>query len=286
MDKKDWRQIAMGTVVAIAGVVGLTSCENTKENQDDNKKAKTEQNDYKIGREVLNDVKYPTVKSANKEGEQDSILTGVDAKSVRDHVLRMNKFEYTNPTYEVKGKKDSRKVKVDIARQGDDMITETGKPEYKIKFSYDERTPEDSIREAQERIEAQKEKEMLRELWHEAIDNMSTGLIYGFDGPVDNPKVLKNKLEEMRKRINPEYTLRHVGVPYKDEFDIVHFDYVTPNSTRDNSKKQVEEQVEEQVSAKQDRPEKKEPPKGSINKDAFINALLEEKRGGRGGKKS
>ena len=171
MEKKDWKTLCMGAVIAIGGIVGITSCENKNENQDNNTKAK--------------------------------------------------------------------------------------------------------------------EKEMLVKLWHEAIDNMSTGLIYGFDGPVDNPKVLKNKLEEMRKRINPEYTLRHVGVPYKDEFDVVHFDYVTPNSTKDNSKKQVEEQVEEQVSDKQDRPEKKEPTKGSISKDAFIiNALLEQKSGGRGGKKS
>ena len=43
---------------------------------------------------------------------------------------------------------------------------------------------------------------------------------------------------------------------------------------------------EEQISQKQPEPEKKKPPKGSsIRNDALINALLEQKSGGRGGKK-
>lgn len=37
-----WKQIAMGTVMSIAGVLGLTSCENKNENQEENKKPQTE----------------------------------------------------------------------------------------------------------------------------------------------------------------------------------------------------------------------------------------------------
>lgn len=37
-----WKQIAMGTVISIAGVLGLTSCENKNENQEENKKPQTE----------------------------------------------------------------------------------------------------------------------------------------------------------------------------------------------------------------------------------------------------
>lgn len=265
MEKKGWKQIAAGVTVSIVGILGLTSCENKNENQEENKKPLTEQNDYKYkaGQTILNDIGYPTIKPATKAGEPDSILNGVDAKSVRDHVLRMNKFEYSNPTYEVKGKKDPSKVKVGIARQGDDMITETGKPEYKIKFSYDERTPEDSIREAKERIEAQKEfskhfnynKNTKRE-WEKIIQR---------DDQTEYSSTVENGSSEWTSAEPKNLVIEYGGETY----DFETYDFGEPK-----------------ISQKPNEPEKKEPPKGSISKDALINALLEQKSGGRGGKKS
>lgn len=254
MEKKDWKTLCMGAVIAIGGIVGLTSCENKNENQDENKKP-----DAELVKETRIMPNGDTITIARQQSP-----------------IYVSEFGH-NYSAEKKDTKDGGEWKIE-QRQDTSSSTvqnDDGKLTTEYKFQHEKSEHKDEVVEVEFGYE-------------NALESMSTGLIYGFDGPVDNPKVLKNKLEEMRKRINPEYTLHHVGVPYKDEFDVVHFDYVTPNSTKDNSKKQVEEQVEEQVSAKQDRPEKKEPPKGSISKDAFINALLEQqkKSGGRGGKKS
>ena len=91
---------------------------------------------------------------------------------------------------------------------------------------------------------------------------------------VENPR-------EIEEPQTTHYEFAHYEKKQKELYDDgtvkVEFDYIDmPGLHNDNGK--------EQVSPKQQQPEKKEPPKGSISKDAFINALLE-KNSGRGGKK-
>lgn len=288
MEKKGWKQIAAGVAVSIVGIVGLTSCENKKENQDENKKPQTEQNDYKYtaGQIMLNDVRiqngYPAVKSADKAGDPDSILTGVEASSVSYYngSRYRNKFEYKNPTYKVQGKKDPRKVKIaDIKR---DTIEEAGKSEYKIEFTYDDRTPEDSIREAKEKIEALKEFNKRAENWKvyksAKSDNNEWKVVERRDkySSVVENDYPEARLEELEQKIGSMY---HERAAFKDKDLKVEFGYQNASTQDDFDASQ------EQVSALQDKPEKKEPPKGSISKDAFINEFLRQKRD-RGGKKS
>lgn len=277
MDKKNWKTLCMGTVVAISGIVGFTSCENKNEKQGENKPQKE---NYHLGQTVLQNVKYPTVKTASKQNEVDSILVGVEGDIVRDYAIGINKIDYKNPTYAAKGKSDPRKVNVDI-QFDDNVVKETGKSTAKFEFTYDERTPEDSIREAKERIEAQKE---FNRYWNVEKDAKDDGEwiieqrqdTYSSTVQNDDNKWTATDPENIsiEKNGNKFY---HEKSKYDDGTVEVEFDYIDmPGLHNDNGK--------EQVSQKQQEPEKKEPPKGSISHDAFINALLERK-GGRGGKK-
>ena len=81
------------------------------------------------------------------------------------------------------------------------------------------------------------------------------------------------RLEELEQKIGSMY---HERAAFKDKDLKVEFGYLDA-STQDD--------FGEKVSALQDKPEKKEPPKGSISKDAFINEFLRQKRD-HGGKKS
>lgn len=137
MDKETFKKIMMGIALAVVPA-GLESCENNNENKDDNTKPQTEQIGFNIGN-ALGDIDYPTVKTASKENERDSILTGIDL------VTDGSTLNYKNPTYSVKGKSDPRKGKLDVIN-----VAADGKS-IKFEFSYDEITPEDSIKKVEEK---------------------------------------------------------------------------------------------------------------------------------------
>ncbi|MBQ9271385.1 MAG: hypothetical protein IJ218_03875 [Alphaproteobacteria bacterium] len=330
-----WKQIAAGTVISITGVLGLTNCENKVENQEENKKPQTESLTENPAKHILKEIQVqgiPVEKKSTKANTPDSLLESVDI--IIDEA-NPNKKHYEHPTYiaaslsaSVKKIKDgteihyrarnfdSKKPEISSAiasyetgeYKTDTIITQSGdtllqaghniKAKLNLKFAYGERTPDDSIREAKEKIEAQKK---WKKLWNaekrgksddekwiikERQDIHSSTVENGNHWSTPKPE------EVIVERKGEEYKFHHEKSIYQEENEKVEFGYIT--GAKEASLKgdastfegiiQFANPDEEQVSAKQQKPEKKAPPKGSISKDAFINELLARSRS-RNGKK-
>ena len=267
MEKKGWKQIAMGTVVSIAGIT-LTSCENENEKQENKEKAKTEQ--------VVNEMSKQGISVFKKGAENapDSVLESVD---VLEPFHQYNSVQYSNPKYRAKTYNDF----VDDVHLG----ASENKGVVLSRFDVDNMTAMSAS--SKEKIDEIKAKLKAGEDYHglKMAEDKPTGSVKTQTFEYDSPELSMAWKSDDKVQTNTEYSFQHSreyeSTVYNGDDGTVEVEFEFVGGETYN----FENPNEERVSASQSRPEKKEPPKGSISKDAFINALLEQKRG-RGGKKS
>lgn len=305
-----WKQIAMGTVISIAGIAGLTSCENKNENgvketrispifsvEDIMKKdpyafADWKDNYSSLSKFVGKGVKslMEKVKGENKlksEIEKSGIPVELKTKDGKVYVLNnvgaIHKEDgsmfYFNPQYREKTDDDavshfaptSASTRSAVVDEATAILLNQDLKGTGLKIGDVVKIDGGNYKIAPDGIGAGTEWD-IQFKYPENDDRPSEMIPYRY--AIGNPNIHLSLL----------YGKSYVGVfgsaqrnddVYKDKYAIVDFDtydFETPKKP------------EEQVSAKQSRPEKKEPPKGSISKEAFIDELLAQ-RGKKGGRK-